>query len=81
MKKFFAPLLKNSLTTLLAGSILLAAVVYGVSQTTLRSTKALPVATFAQDIGNSRQVIIVRAKNYNVNEASLEAQEIGRAHV
>jgi L,D-peptidoglycan transpeptidase YkuD (ErfK/YbiS/YcfS/YnhG family) len=41
----------------------------------VKSTKARPVATFQQDTGNARQVIVVRAKGFETSDATVEAQE------
>jgi L,D-peptidoglycan transpeptidase YkuD (ErfK/YbiS/YcfS/YnhG family) len=75
MKKFFAPLFKTTLTTVLVASVMIAAGIFAFTRGGVRSTKARPVATFAQDTGAARQVIVVRAKDFNTNDATLEAQE------
>jgi L,D-peptidoglycan transpeptidase YkuD (ErfK/YbiS/YcfS/YnhG family) len=75
MKKFFAPLFKTTLTTVLVASVMIAAGIFAFTRGGVRSTRARPVATFAQDTGAARQVIVVRAKDFNTNEATLEAQE------
>jgi L,D-peptidoglycan transpeptidase YkuD (ErfK/YbiS/YcfS/YnhG family) len=75
MKKFFAPLFKTTLTTVLAASVMLAAGIFALNRGGVKSTKGRPVATFAQDTGAARQVIVVRAKDFNTSDATLEAQE------
>ena len=75
MKKFFAPLFKTSLTTVLVAAVMVAAGIFAFTRGGVKSTRARPVATFAQDTGAARQVIVVRAKDFNTNDATLEAQE------
>ncbi len=75
MKKFFAPLFKTTLTTVLVASVMIAAGIFAFTRGGVKSTKARPVATFAQDTGAARQVIVVRAKDFNTTDATLEAQE------
>ena len=75
IKKFFAPLFKNSLLAFLAATIMLVGALYVFRQTAVRSTKGLPLATFQQNTADSRQVIIVRSKDFNTSDATLEAQE------
>jgi L,D-peptidoglycan transpeptidase YkuD (ErfK/YbiS/YcfS/YnhG family) len=75
MKKFFAPLLKTSVTTVLAAAVLVLGFTYALSRRDVKSTKARPVATFQQDTGNARQVIVVRAKGFETSDATVEAQE------
>jgi L,D-peptidoglycan transpeptidase YkuD (ErfK/YbiS/YcfS/YnhG family) len=75
MKNPLGSLKKAKLTTRLLFAVVALVAVGLVAKRAAPRAQTRPTATFAQDTGPARQVIVVRATSALTNEATLEAQE------